>query len=420
MLCSNSYAIVDASASLADKSWEENYYASNVVIERFTDYFTTWTGTDAETNYPDYFSGFRLGDDARLTVYVTSLDEDIISDVCAISGVTEKDIKFEQRAYSFNELDRIFCGIQKLMACKNDSGIHSISINLSGNCVDVKYDESVATSEEILKAIEGSRGTLFNEARAENFQEVKDHLNLVKYSDDLSLDALSVTVEDDNCFDAEYCEGENAELQAVTTTILPGGPGGPSYNLRSGTIGFCALGYNGEKLLITHGHGLPVGTSYYYGATYVGSVVYQKGSDTPEEPLDFSVIKLSDSSSIGLSNRVYFTSSYLNSGFSTDTSLKAVENLYAYTRGSASGTELLGKLVYTYNGSSYILMLSTENITIPGDSGAPIYTKTSSTSFKLVGIVETGKEHTGTYGVSLPAIKNAYSMFVYYNNEVYS
>lgn len=379
--------------------YENNVMSSQAIIDRFQKYYE---GEYPEVNicyYPDYFGGFQFLKDGKILMYISDDSDEVKNEVYKICA--SKDISFEKVNYSFRFLFDTFKVLKQRYV---DFNYKFISFDLSANSINMYIDEfsSELTCTNSILVDEHLSGVV----KVLPFINVENVLATSNYPND----------DVDDVYKTPQKLLNSTELgdtyTASPTVILPAGPGndgGSTY----GTIGFCALDANtGAKLLITHGHNLVNNTNYYYGSSYVGKINVIWTSD----PCDLSIIELNEG--VGISNRLYSTTNYIRSNFSTHASLLSVANNSGfYFRGQSTGESSSGTLGYFYDGSRYYMTVSGIS-SIEGDSGAPVYTKTSSTSFKLAGI-QVGNGMVGIRCTSLPEIKSRWPLYVYQNDTVY-
>ena len=395
MIFTTSFQIPTKAANTDFINWENYYMESNAAIERFFSYYRN--SETAEVLFPDFFSGFQLAEDGGLIVYVTDDSNEIkylISNICLTRQVCFKKVQ-----YSYNYLFNAFEYIQPVVLDSND--IRAITICIPENRVNVYYyDISTSITYELNNY----------------FQECYYAL---PYISETNI-AETTMYPDGNIYSipdiSRNCNSSMPSNTPVRSTYLYYGGSGHIASVW-GTVGYLGLSTSGDKILVTHGHHMSIGSTYYYNNTAVGTVTDILGTSNY---LDASIITLY--SSAVLTNMASWTQTLkrFQSSISTFYSLLSINGDTAFYKGQSHSEEQSGKVYVSYvagEGYSYHLYDCT-SLPWEGDSGAPLYFKTSSSSYELIGIIKGYSGGMGTF-CSLAAIKNAYSHYVYLSDSYY-
>lgn len=394
----NATSVATDGVDITYQTWESNMLNSNDIINRFFEYYGE--STEQGVQFPDYYAGFEIQNDGTLVLHSTDVSEDMIESVYEICQTD--DFAIQEALYSFSELKETADNITGAMMDANN--IECVIISIPNNRVNVYVAEVSGTSASSVVS------NISNDDQIELcfFTSIADAAITAAYPDgyqDPDTFVGSPTI--------SRIGGSEASTTATTTTLKYGALG--YSNSQNGTVGYLALDSSGNKILVTHGHDLSSNKAYYYGGsggTNVGTVTVLGTSDE----LDASVVVLNTNTTI--TNQADWTnSSQFTSAISTNSSLLSLSGEVAYYYGAASGSERESLLSGIKSSDGYYFYLR-DVFSVSGDSGGPVYTKSTS-GLKLLGIVK-GWDSGGTKIISVPTIKSAYSHYVYLNSSSYT
>lgn len=388
---------------MAQDNYEENMYASNTCLKNFEVYWDSVTEDDMY--YPDYYAGSEIMSNGKLKMYLTSLDQSIIQEITTICGTD--DIIFAQSEHSYNELYQVQTKLLENYFNGNSYDIQSFSISIPQNEIQLYLQDTSSYS------LTDPVGLLSY-----------DCIKIMGYKPTIEKDEITLQVSEETVSEETVMPADIAG----NVIVYPGGRGGLGNNsyYTWGTVGFCAIDSNtGDKYIITHGHSLEnsTGVGYYYNYNYVGTIKKVLGSS---EIIDASIIKLDRT--VTISNKLYNRNARLKTATSTHYQMSSIANQTAYFKGMASASEKSGKISYEFANDGYHLVLSTGGDASKspehGDSGTAIYTKTSSTSYDLIGIIKAETSKGSALGISVASIKDAasaagYSFYIFLNDTDY-
>lgn len=385
---------IEESSKITYSKWEANLFESNTIMDAFFTYYENEACDDILL--PEYYAGFQVLDDATLKMYITDDSDEIIDNIEYICNTNN--ISYEKVEYSYNCLEEAMISL----AQSNSDDILYATIAIPDNTVNL-YVEDASSSK-----------------LADLEKETEDFFNVFAYESEYDV-YLTTTHSDGSIYAQPEDEStiRSSEIVsnavAATTTLKYGALG---YAGTNGTVGYLALDGSGNRILVTHGHDLTKGTTYKYGGssgTSVGSVTKILGTSNT---LDAAIITLTTNTVI--TNKANWNSSAsFTSAVSYSSSLSSVVGNTGYFRGMTTGSEKSATIQSAYDSSAGVYLYYLVGLTsLGGDSGAPIYTKTSTTAFKLIGIVK-GYDSGGVKIIPVFRIKDAYEHYVYLNSTSY-
>ena len=386
---------VDDTEKLTFEEIEKNNMESNKMIERFQLFFEGPFPDPNGCAYPDYFGGFYVLPNGKLLIYVTSASEKVLSEITDVVG---SDHYVVQRVkYSFAELFETKNEIKENQL----RSVVRVSIDLPENCINVFCETEENGIRETKQAL----------SQYGDIIAIKPFISIEQAVADSFLDNVIPELpmrEETDTIDSFPVDQVSAVL---SNTVYPGGLGvalATNGGHVEGTISACV--YNpatGLKFAITHGHNVSAGLSYYTStavlntSTLVGTVLYSSAQAGNNPHNDFSIVPLN--SGVSASNYISGTIGYITSAYGTEAALESVNGALGYFKGYVSGEQ--SGYISCYDGD---LMLSGVG-SIGGDSGAPIYTKTSSNSFRYAGIQDANHGNSWVEGTTFAKVKSYFT-----------
>ena len=375
--------------------WEENLSESNRIIDTF---FSNIENDQGNISLPAYYAGFEITNEGTLIVHLTNIEPDTIATVEALCESSNLVVEFAR--YSFEDLDStLMCFDKETMDMYH---IKIAMISIPDNCINLFVTDASALLCEAQNSLQNILPV--------NCTKVRSYVSAVEAALTSAFPEGYISPQTRYGYFDEK-KDYNIREMFKDITLKYGAQG--KCNNQYGTVGYLALDTSGNKILITHGHNL-ASAAYYYNGTNVGTATVLGTNDT----LDAAVVILNSSTTI--TNNSYWNNASFTSTVNSNANIASVSGNTGYFRGYTSGAEKSGVIAYAYDETgNYYFYLTNGSLSIAGDSGAPVYTKPSSSNYKLLGIIK-GNDSGGVKFISVPNIKGAYSHYVYLNSNSYT